>query len=85
MGEQVDRDIVDELEDWAFIITEATKSQLSVVMIDGEVFRDATEEIKRLRSELQAARSIQAPAWSGQAPYSPTTETKDMRLGDNEQ
>ena len=79
MDEQPERDIVDELDDWAYII-DGVQGSAGVLMLSGDVHRQAAEEIKRLRAELQAARSPHVPAWSGQAPYSPTTETKDMQL-----
>lgn len=44
-------DIVTELRDWA-AITDAPKGKVAVVMLSGQVFTDAADEIERLRAEL---------------------------------
>lgn len=52
--ESQEQDIVQELEDWAFI-TDGVQGKAMMVMLSGEVFRDAAQEIKTLRTALALA------------------------------
>lgn len=47
--ESQEQDIVEELNDWAFI-TDEVQGKAMMVMLSGEVFRDAAQEIQTLRT-----------------------------------
>lgn len=49
------RDIADELDDWAYIIDNA-QGKAHVVMLSGEVYRNAASEIRRLRKVVDSYR-----------------------------
>lgn len=48
-----DRDIVDELVDWAEII-DGAQGRAVVVLLSGDVHREAAAEIKRLRAVIES-------------------------------
>lgn len=48
----MDDDIVNELRDWAYI-TNNVQGKATLVMLSGEIFTDAADEIERLRTEAK--------------------------------
>lgn len=50
-------DIVEELLDWAEIIDGANNNNVAVLMLSGEVHRDAAKEITRLRQLIADGRA----------------------------
>lgn len=63
-------DIVKELKDWAFIV-DGVQGKASVMMLSGEIFSEAADEIERLRNTLtviaDAVKSIDGELPGGSA------------------
>lgn len=57
MSQGQDEDIVQRLRDWAAII-DATKDRAAVVMLSGQTYVEAADEIERLREQLALAHTI---------------------------
>lgn len=54
----MDENIVTELRDWAHII-EGIKGKATMVMLSGELFTEAADEIERLRTEIAFLKNQQ--------------------------
>lgn len=65
-------DIVQELNDWAYIVDES-QGKACVVMLSGVLFREAAAEIERLRAHIERlATTHPLAAEHTSPPYDPT-------------